>query len=273
MTQAAAELHAALDPLSVIEAIERNTLNWYRTLASYIPQAVVTDEADHTRIVSPARHPACNAVLGARFHHAGAPQRVREVMADFKRLGLPMLWWLGPGSKPVDLASHLIAAGLQQTETLHGMAADLQASLPGPVRAECEITEAADDEDIADWLVPFGETFHMGHECMALLAPLRNAVTSRGPLRFFVARADGLPVSSAVLFESADVAALHYVATRPFARNRGFGSALVAHVTRVAAAGGYRVCVLHGTPLSADMYRRLGYVEYCRLRTFLWRPS
>ena len=273
MTQTAADLHPTLDPLSVIEAIERNTLNWYRKLASYVPEAAVYEEADHMRVVSPARHPACNAVLGARFDRTAVPQRIREVLADFERIGVPMLWWLGPGSKPVDLARHLADAGLQLTETLHGMAADLRASLPEAAGGKCEIVEAATNEDIADWLVPFGETFHIGHECMGMLTPLRSAVIERGPLRFFVVRADGHPVSCGVLHESPDVAALHYIGTRPIARNRGFGSALVAHMTRTAAASGYRVSVLHSTPLSTDMYGRLGYVEYCRLRTMLWRPG
>ncbi len=269
----APDLHATLDPLSVIEAVERNTLNWYRTLAAYIPDAAVYDETDHVRVVSPARHPACNAVLGARFDLSGAPRRIQEALADFRRLEVPMLWWLGPGTRPVDLAGRLSAEGLQLTETLHGMAADLRSALPATSGADCGIVEAASTDDISEWLVPFGETFHLGHECMGMLAPLRNAVTGRGPLRFFIARAGGLPVSCAVLFEGSDVAALHYVGTRPCARNRGFGSALVAHVTRAAADSGYRVCVLHSTPLSTDMYRRLGYVEYCRLRTMLWRPG
>jgi ribosomal protein S18 acetylase RimI-like enzyme len=269
----AADYPGSLEPLSVIAAIERNILDWYQTLSGYIPEAEFSEQADHARVVSPAAHPACNAVLHPQFAPGQATHRIQEITAVYARQSVPALWWIGPSSRPVDLPRLLTEEGLTLTETLFGMAADL--ACIGPAAAQAPgyaVAEVADYEQIGAWLVPFGETFHVNHAAMQMLAPLRNVVTRRRPLRLLLGTAHGEPVSCAVLFEGPAVAALHYVGTRPSARNRGYGSDLVSHGMALARSSGYRVCVLHSTPLSVDLYRRLGFVEYCRLRTLLWRP-
>ncbi|MBM3493264.1 MAG: hypothetical protein FJX72_02920, partial [Armatimonadetes bacterium] len=123
MTHPSTDFPDALDPVSVIQAIERNLADWYRALTAYVPGAAVCEEADHIRVVCPASHPVCNAVLWAHFGRGHSDERIRRIVANFQDRGVPGLWWIGPSSRPVDLNRHLIAAGLESMDTLHGMAA------------------------------------------------------------------------------------------------------------------------------------------------------
>ena|SRR6478735_516345 len=56
------------------------------------------------------------------------------------------------------------------------------------------------------------------------------------------------------------------VYTPPAARGRGYATALVAHVSRAALAGGRRACYLHtdlANPTSNAIYQRIGYERVC----------
>jgi ribosomal protein S18 acetylase RimI-like enzyme len=270
-----AYLPGALDPVSVIAAIETNLIEWYRALAAPIEGADVIEEADHTRVVCPSAHPACNAVLRAHLGRGQADASIRRILACFDRRASQVLWWIGPASRPVDLSRHLTAAGFEQTDTLHGMAADLAEPAPElPPTPGLRIAEVRRAEEMEAWSRPFVSAFHVTGELLGVLEPLAQlAHSDRSLLRFILVSEDGAPVSSAVLFLGPGVAGLYYIGTEPSARGRGHASALVGHALAMARGAGYRVCVLHATPMSADLYRRMGFVEYCRLRTFAWRPG
>ena len=92
------------------------------------------------------------------------------------------------------------------------------------------------------------------------------------PARFFVGTIDDAPVSSAMLFAGAGVAGLYGVATLATHRNRGSATALVQATMKEARAAGFRTCILHASPMAVSLYRRLGFVEYCRLRTYTYMP-
>lgn len=275
MTHPATDFHGTLDPLSVLSAVERSLCEWYRSLADAMPGASYIEEADHARVTSPVAHPACNAVLGAKLERSNVAERIRAVLSDFERRDSPALWWVGPSSKPVDQHAYLMAAGLELTETLYGMAADLQCmpdAPPTPAGWMVEVVKSP--HQLADWMRPFADAFHMSGDVLRDLAPIGQSLLSVGsPIRLLVGSLDGKPASCAALMLGTGVAGLYYVGTRAALRRIGCASALVVAAMRAARDEGYRLCVLHSSPLSVDLYQRLGYMEYCRLRTLLWKPS
>lgn len=285
-----AEFLGLIEPTSIIRAIEANLVEWYRLMARLLPEAEVIEDPDMVRFLTRIPHPVFNAVLCARFAHGTTRGRIEHVLRSFRDRGIPGMWWLGPTTHPIDLAGRLASYGFIRADTLAGMAIDLRqrnwqriASTPQPPVA---VTEATDATELASWALPFSEGFGMRSETLAALAPVAVAVRSseeykhcRGGaagttprMRFFLGSAAGQPVASAMLFIGAGVAGLYGVATVSNQRNRGFATALVRGVLDVATEAGCRTCILHATPMAVSIYRRLGFVEYCRLRTLIWRP-
>jgi GNAT superfamily N-acetyltransferase len=274
-----AELPGSIEPLSIIRAIERNLGEWYRALVRLIPGAEIYEEADLTRTLVPIPHPLFSAMFGAQLAHGTTIRRIGEAMAPLIERRRPAMWWIGPSTHPVDLADRLVARGFSQTDTLAGMALDLLQGIPPADRdaehaADFSVDEATRAAELAAWSLPFGEGFGMRPETLAALAPVSEAVQrdGSGPMRFFLGRSGGRAVSSAMLFLGAGVAGLYGVATVSRARNRGFASAIVNAAILSAREAGYRVCILHASPMAVSVYRRLGFVEYCRLRTLTWTP-
>lgn len=277
-----------LDPLSVRAAIEGNLEDWYRLLVHVIPGAELFDDGDMLRTLTPIRHPLFNAVLRVNFAHGTTRRRVQDALSTLAESGLPGMWWIGPSTHPVDLASRLPAFGCVPTDTLVGMALDLRDRTwriaSRREMAVLSIKEARQASELVAWTLPFSEGFGMRGDILKHLAPLASLVdrTYASPqagseptsacLRFFLATIDGVPVASAMLFVAGGVAGLYGVATRTRHRNRGYATEVVRAALRAAEEEGCRVCILHATPMALSVYRRLGFVEYCRLRTLTYYP-
>lgn len=273
-----------IDPRSILHAIEANLAAWYRRLAEALPGAELHEEDDVLQTVMPVAHPLFNAALQARFAHGASRQRIREVVRRWEERHLPCMWWIGPSTHPIDLADRLREVGFQPTDTLTGMAADLWSEpwvqRPGLEEDGLEVREAFDLPGLMEWAVPFAEGFGLRPELLQSLGPLAHSIVAEGEdngagrtMRFIVGYSERVPVSCAMLFMGAGVAGLYMVATVAGRRNRGYASAVVRAALDGARQAGLRTCVLHATPMAVSMYRRLGFVEYCRLRTLTLRPG
>jgi len=87
-------------------------------------------------------------------------------------------------------------------------------------------------------------------------------------LQHLIGRWHGDPVATASLFQSAGVAGLYDIATLPEARRQGIGAALTLAPLREARAMGYRIGILQSSPMGLEVYRRLGFQEYCRMNHY-----
>jgi ribosomal protein S18 acetylase RimI-like enzyme len=58
--------------------------------------------------------------------------------------------------------------------------------------------------------------------------------------------------------------------TIPEAQRQGIGSLMTAVPLREARSMGYRIGVLQSTKMGLNVYRRLGFQEYCTISIYLW---
>jgi GNAT superfamily N-acetyltransferase len=92
-------------------------------------------------------------------------------------------------------------------------------------------------------------------------------------LRMYLGTIAEEPVATVSVFFGAGVAALEHVVTVPQARGRGVGGAITLMAAREAHEQGYRVGVLTSSPMGFNIYRRIGFREYCTFSTYEWSPE
>ena len=237
----------------------------------------VHDEPDAVWLLTGDDSPHRNGVLRAVVPAGEEDSTVERLLAPFDRLGLPMMWWVfaPPERRPdvVDLA--LRARGFELDADLPGMAVELASLSTVTAPGTGVIRRVLDEASFAEWSWvvgrAFGDPAFEGGPSAAAFRALGFAEDA--PFRHFVCRADGAPVGASTLSLGAGVAGLANIAVVPECRGRGVGAA-VASAALVEGRGlGLRLGVLSAGEQGVSLYRRLGFREVSRHRTYVRRAS
>jgi ribosomal protein S18 acetylase RimI-like enzyme len=88
------------------------------------------------------------------------------------------------------------------------------------------------------------------------------------PYRMVLARMAGRPVAVALGFLAGGGALILNVATLPDSRRKGLGRAVTLAAMRACATTGATIAVLQSSEMGYEVYRRLGFEEFARYRSF-----
>jgi ribosomal protein S18 acetylase RimI-like enzyme len=260
-------------PAALTAAIEDNLFAFFAQFR-HLPGAEYEDRPDRIRLLTGIPFPMFNAVLRARLAPATLEASISATLAPFAARHLPMLWWIGPATRPAGLGARLQARGMVRSGDSTGMACDLRDLPPPVVPPGLAITRVHNAEGLAAWMEPVARTFDLPPFATAAMRDFCEHV-GFGPaasFQHYLARVDGTPVAGASLCLGAGVAGLYNVATVPEGRGQGIATALVLAALHAARAGGYRVGILQSTRMGLNLYRRLGFAEYSTIAHYLGPP-
>jgi GNAT superfamily N-acetyltransferase len=269
-------------------ATQDNLYELFRAMAT-LPGGELVERHDLSFHHAPPTNPMFNGVWSAHLMLEEVDAAVDEVSAWFAERDVGYwFWWTGPGTMPDDIGERLAARGLrsmaEQSEDLPGieagdrgspcMVADLgwvDASLAaGPPGLTIDLV--ADDADLA----AFVEILVQG---MTIPPPLadawaqaaRSAGIGATPWRMYLARLDGEPVATNMLFNGAGVASVYGVATVPEHRGKGIGGAVTLAPLLEARDEGFEHAVLFSTLMGVHAYQRIGFrLTPVWLDRYLW---
>lgn len=266
-------LAEGLSETALVAAIEDNAADLYRAFLPRLPHAEVHDDLDVFHGSSAIPTPLCNAIACARFPAAGANERIDAVLARFRRRRLPVTWWTGPMTTPADLGRRLERRGFRLASDMAGMAVDLD-SLPdeSPPAPGLSAERVADGRTLAAWMHAFTSGFRISPAAAMALEQAFGEIgfEDDAPCRHYLGRSIGNgPGASATLVRGAEAAGLYNITTIAPLRRRGLGAAVTLAALHDARTLGYRYAVLHATASGAELYRTLGFVERCRIRTYV----
>lgn len=257
---------------ALVRAIEANLFELF-TAFRHWPEAEVHDDPDILWTITGIPFPLFNSVFRARLSQ-NVDATIEVTLGRYRARKVPMLWWTGPKSQPMNLGTYLAAHGLVNEEgDSPGMAADLEALNEGLDRPRgLEVELVSDAESLRRW-----------SEILVAAAPLPEFVAKpmfelfltlgfaeSSPVRNYCGRLNGEIVATASMFLGAGVAGIYNVTTLPKARRQGIGTAMTSEPLREARTLGYRVGVLISSQLGVGVYRRLGFKEHCKIGQYSW---
>jgi ribosomal protein S18 acetylase RimI-like enzyme len=248
-------------------AIEENLNETFSLLGSSPSTQLHDDDPDLCWYITPkVPHPLFNHVYFTRLpREEDLDARIEELRKHFALHQLPLMWSVGPFSRPSALASHLESHGFRCVEESPGMALDLKVlneDIPFP--SELAIERVSNAEVLSEFVEVMRVGFEMPEFTVDGLLEVFSAVglTDKSPWRNYVGRLDGEVVNTASLALVAGVAGIYNVATVPEARRRGFGAAMTLAALGEARELGNRIGILQSSAEGLGVYRRLGFEQY-----------
>lgn len=192
---------------------------------------------------------------------------VGPVLATLQEDGQPFRWWISPSTRPAGLADILVRMGLRHTYDADGMAVDLAfVDFGQPLPHDLSIRRV----DVMD---PWVSVFMEGFDRPSSEAELWTTLYPQCPeWTHFVGYLRGVPIATTSLLMCGDLAGIYHVVTLPAARGRGVGKAITTEALRYARAMGARRAALQSSEMGFNVYRAIGFVPYCKLTLYDWRP-
>jgi ribosomal protein S18 acetylase RimI-like enzyme len=265
-----------LSPTSLITAIEDNLFSWIPVFGK-IWESRVNDPPGMIRSVSDVPMSLFNSIMDAQLEQENVDSTIQYIISDARLRKVPALWWVGPSSRPADLAKRLLENGFTVDEDGPGMAvalANLNLNLPIP--AGLSVREAQDD--VSQWVwcrtmasgfgVPAAKVDFAVNSWHDLLSQVDPEITQA-----YIAWLDGEPVATSLLQLGGGVAGIFSVATIPEARRKGIGAQVTLYPLLQARDRGYKVGVIESSEMGFGVYQSLGFKEYCRICSYVWRSN
>jgi hypothetical protein len=218
-----------------------------------------------------------NSIMDSRLTPEQVEPTIEYLIADAKLRHVPILWWVGPSTRPADLAERLVKYGFSIDEDGPGMAVELSRLNQNlPIPEGCSIQPAQDDGTLWAWCRTMAQGFEAPAERFEfavnnwhlLLNQVDPEITQP-----YLAWLNGKPVATSLLQLGGGVAGIYAVATIPEARRKGIGAQATLYPLLQARARSYKVGVLQSSEMGLDVYRALGFHQCCQITSYVWRPD
>lgn len=254
-----------------VAAIEQITRNCYRSFAGF-RNAELLDDGRIYGVMSHMRIPFFSGIASTNL----GEDDVVPVIDRFRAQQCPFRWWLTPSTRPEGLEAILKANGMRHAYDAPGMAADLTAlDLDVPLTANVTIRQLSQMDELTPYFAVMIPVFSISPGDAAVW---RDAYEQIGfgddvPWTHYVAFLEDQPVATTSLLLDGKLAGIYNVATAAQARGKGIGAAVTRAAMRYARDHGATEAALQSSELGFSVYRGLGFVQYCNLRLYHWRPD
>jgi ribosomal protein S18 acetylase RimI-like enzyme len=261
-----------LSTSSLISAIEGNLFAIISAFRKW-PRAEVHDEAEIMWSMTDIPFPLFNSIMRAQLLPERIDAVIQPIIAQAESRNVPMLWWTGPTTQPADLGIHLERHGFVSEGQMPGMAVDLaNLNENPPMPSGLTIQRVTDDETLKQWSQVCAAGFGMPDFVANAFYDFMCHVDPNTNLAYLGWRNDQ-PVATSLLLLAAGVAGIYNVATIPEARRQGIGAMMTVSPLREARDRKYKVGILQASEMGVDVYRSLGFQEYCKIGQYVWSPE
>jgi GNAT superfamily N-acetyltransferase len=253
---------------NLIRAVEMNMCAWFENMSHSTARGEFMNGPDFIQYITAIPHPMFNGVICTRPILDEAEKIIDEALSRFK--GLPMVWWTGPSAGTQNFKELLEPRGFSYLMDYPGMALDLNTVNRKPAGlAGLEIRFVDDPASMKIWSRILFNSFKFPDSIEKAFLDLAANRHPRASWRRYIALLKGEPVATSELFLGAGTAGIYYVATEPDFRRRGIGSAITLAPLLDALETGFRTAILKATKKGFNIYRQIGFEEYCRLGLYI----
>jgi hypothetical protein len=262
-------------PAQLVTAIEENLFAWIPVFGK-LGRTYVNDPAGVKRSTTDIPSALFNSIMDAQLATGQVDETVRFIISDARSRNVPVLWWTGPSTQPADLGKYLVNCSFTIEDEAPGMAvvlAKLHENLPTP--DGLSILLAQNDVSWRQWSKTLASGFEVPASADFVVDAWHDLLRSANPetTLAYIGWLNEKPVATSLLLLAAGVAGIYSVSTIPQARRKGIGALMTLYPLRQAHSMGYEIGIIHSSEMGFNVYRSLGFEEYCKIFTYRWQPD
>ena len=140
-----------------------------------------------------------------------------------------------------------------------------------PTVASLTIQRIHDAETLKTWLRVMTVGSEIPEEGFALL--VKPGFTDDPSFHFYLGMFTDKPIATSLLYLGGGVTGIYNVTTLPEVRHQWIGSALTVAPLLQARTLGYLIGTLQSSPMGLNLYRHLGFSEYCTFQAYFWQGA
>jgi GNAT superfamily N-acetyltransferase len=256
---------------NLISAIENNILGLIGAYRNW-PRATVYSEKGINWSMTDIPFAQFNSIICLDPAQEKIGFTVERIIDQARTKKVPVLWWVGPSTHTTKLGETLENNGFTSQSPMTGMAVDLDYLRDDLTLAmNLDVVQVSTLQTRRQWSGVCAASFSMpDFAAIAFEQVIKHANPEH--ILAFVGRQNDQPVATSLLILSAGVAGIYYVSTLPEARGQGIGATLTVAALQEARKRGYKISILHATKMSMNIYRSLGFLEYCKIVPYQWSP-
>jgi len=258
-------------------AIEFNLYEFFRSMVNIEFEDAQYEETENfSRFFTGIPFYFFNGVIDNHISSENAMKKIKENITFFEKRQVPFLWVLGPSSTPKNMGELLIKNGFI-IDKLQGMAYNIKIlNTESELLNKVEIIKVESLDNLKVWNDIILTGFEFPKEVRSdffFEAFSFILLNNRASVCAFLAYYDGNPVASSLVLYKAGVAGIHMVTTLEEARGKGIGTAITLASLREAKKLGYETAILHSSEMGLNIYKQMGFKEYCKIELFIWQPG
>jgi len=248
---------------------------WWEELNLNPDNEIIQDPHWFQVITRSSRGLLANSVSKCEIDVADIDKRIQKTIDTYKSLDTPFHWVVAPSSRPHDLATRLVAAGMRFGGTSYGLIAECS-KITAPERSDVTV-EPLSDKNIREYTSLMSpDTFVEAHAVERHRGLVQHHLEKKGHLvSHFLARFQGRPAGIAEIRYHSGYAFVP--GGRPqvkseFTNNGVFGT-LVAHLAADAAKKKLGVIATYAGNECVPIWLKLGFEITSEYKIYFWRPN
>ena len=196
---------------------------------------------------------------------------IKEIKRDYRQAGVPFWWLVFPGSQTKATIGILESEGFSLAENIPSLLADLITIPDGePLVEGFSVSRVQDREELNVWEEVSFAGFDFGQDTKGQYHRFVSTFNLHddAPQRFFLARINGKPAATSLLYLNGKAAGIYFVTTLVDFRKKGIGLELTRATMRYAGVAGARYATLQSSPDGLHVYEQAGFKKYCQTAVF-----
>jgi len=216
-----------------------------------------------------------NGVFNSKLPNdsSSCQNRIEQISAPFRSARVPFTWFVTPSCTPSNLGACLEKQGFRYDGEDPGMALDLSELIDMPVPEGLIIKRVENEEMLEQWSDAFAKVYHIRGEMMKISRTFHEACgyAANAKVQHFIGILDSEIVATSRLTFVRDTVYLSGLAVLENHRQKGIGAAMTVYPLHLAEKRDCEFAVLGSSKMALSLYEKLGFREYCKIRSYSGR--